>query len=73
MIKQIMDSIIIFLIALAGFTHFLRILYLIFKPGILKRISFISNPIPGKISLLLYYLLVIGACIYALNVKFNNF
>ena len=72
MIKQFMEWVIIALISLAAISHLLRIVYLIFKPKAMQKIDFFSKP-PNKGMLLLYYILVVGTCIYALDIKLNIF
>ena len=72
MLKQFIDWVIIFLVALAGFIHLLRLIFLVFKPRILKRFDFISNPVPTKINLVLYYILVTGICIYVIHMKLTT-
>ena len=72
MVKQIVEIFIIALLSIAGLSHLLRLVYLFFKPRILKRIDYISNPVPGKLDLALYYILVVGISIYAINLKLNS-
>lgn len=71
MIKQFMDFAIITLLCIAGFTHLLRLLYLIFRPRILERITFVARTEPSKTQLALYYLLTIIVCAYAITYKLN--
>lgn len=73
MLSLFLDLVIISLVTLAGLVHILRLIYLIFKPRILKRFNFISNPVPSRTNLVLYYILVIGVCIYAFSFKLNRF
>lgn len=69
MLKSILDFVIIVLLSVGGLTHVARLIYLFFSPGLLSRIKFISNPVPAKGQLALYYLLTIVACIYAIAIK----
>lgn len=68
MLKTFADYFIIFLVALAAITHILKIIYVLFKPGFMDKIKYISN-LPGKTLLLLYYILVVGVCVYVIYLK----
>jgi hypothetical protein len=73
MLKQFMDLIVITLLSIAGLTDLLRLIYLIFKLKIFDKFTFISNAVPSKSQLMLYYILTIVVCIYAVNIKLGNF
>jgi len=73
MFKQFMDLLVIALLSIAGLTHLCRLIYLIFKPKFFDKFTFISNVIPSKSQLMLYYALTIVVCIYAVNIKLGNF
>lgn len=73
MLQQIVDIIVISLISLAGLTHFLRLIYLIFGPKILQKFTFISDGMPSRFQLAMYYLLTVVICAYALKIKLLNF
>lgn len=71
MIKTIADYFIIFIVSFAGLAHFFRIIYVLFKPKFLEKIKFFSNP-PDKTSLLLYYTLVAGVCVYVVYIRWHE-
>ena len=73
MFKQCTDLLVIILLSIAGITHLLRLIYLIFTPKFLEKIKLIANVIPSKTQLILYYILTIAICIYAINIKIGNF
>ena len=73
MLKQTVDIIVISLISLAGLTHFLRLIYLIFGPKFLQKFTFISDGTPSKFHLAMYYLLTVAICAYAIKFKLSNF
>jgi len=71
MIKLIVNYVIIILLSVSVIAHFLRIIYLYFKPGFLEKFTFVSKPDLGTNKLALYYLLTIIVCIYAIKLKLN--
>ena len=73
MFQQTMDIILILLLSLAGFTHFLRLINLIIKLPFLQKFNFISAGKPSKSQLAMYYLLTIAICAYAVILKLSNF
>jgi hypothetical protein len=73
MIKLIIEYTIIFVLLVSVLSHFLKIVYLYFKPKVLEKFEFISKPDLGRNKLFLYYLLTILVCIYAINQKLNVF
>ena len=67
MIKNILNYISLILIFIALITHIIKFIYLIFKPVSFSKIKFISNAIPSKTELALYYILTIGCCYYSIK------
>jgi hypothetical protein len=69
MLKTILDIAVIGLLALALFTHLVRLINLIFKTNFLGRFGLGSNSHPTRMQLILYYLLVVFVCLYAIGGK----
>lgn len=67
--KHFLDATVIVLMAIAGLTHIMRIIYLVFGIKLLEKIDFIANSQPGKSQLFFYYVLTIGACLYGINLR----
>jgi hypothetical protein len=73
MFKHIIDIVVIALLAIAGFTHLLRLINLIVKPELFEKYKFISETTPSKAQLAVYYLLTLAVCISAVLFKISNF
>jgi hypothetical protein len=66
---MILDMIIVVMCSAALVIHLLRLIYLLFEPGFLKKYPTISNRVPSKSMLALYYLLAIVALLMAITAK----
>jgi hypothetical protein len=66
MIKNIAHYVSLILLSLALITHFFKAIYLFYKPMFLQKIKYLSNDIPSRLDLVLYYILTMGACYYAI-------
>jgi len=65
MLKLLANYISLTLLLLAFIIHIIKLVYLFYKPMLLQKIKMISNEVPSKIDLALYYILTIGSCYYA--------
>lgn len=72
MFKQIMDYLVIGLLAIGALTHVAKLVYLFFQPKVMEKMKFISTKNQDKNQLSLYYLLTIAACIYVINIKLSS-
>jgi len=66
------DLFIILLLTIAAISHLLRFLYLTLSINLFKKLKYITEP-PSKLQLSLYYILVIGVCIFAIIRKLKEF
>jgi hypothetical protein len=71
MLSQIGDLAVAILLLFAAIVHVLRFIYLLFKPRWLAKISWLAAS-PSRMHLALYYLLVIGVCIFVALKKIKN-
>jgi len=72
MLKQITEYVIVALLSIATIAHLGKLAYLYFKPAFLKRFDFISNPVPSKTYLTLYYVLTVIVCVYAITTRVSS-
>jgi hypothetical protein len=66
MLRIIANYISLTLLLLAFVIHIFKLVYLFYKPILLKKIKILSNDVPSKTDLALYYVLTIGSCYYAI-------
>ena len=72
MLKQFMYVLEIGFFSIGAFTHLGRLIYLLFKPKILDKFTFITNTTPSKTHLMLYYVLVIGVLVYIIDSRLEE-
>jgi|GEM_PF-5910884 hypothetical protein len=72
MLKTILDIAVIILLALALATHLVRLINLVFKTNFLGRLGLGWNTKPTKTQLILYYILVVLVCVYAIRGKMGS-
>ena len=70
--KTFMGYSLLLIIGIVVIIHFLKIVYILFKPKAFERFKSISNPNPDKLSLIIYYALVIVVSIFIIIRKIES-
>lgn len=66
---MVLDIIIVAICSASLLLYLLRLIYLLFEPGFLKKYPTITNRVPRKSTLALYYLLAMVALLVAITAK----